>query len=125
MTAGTPTFEATDQYDLLALVSDEDRLVGRQSVDAFLAACEADAEAHGGIVSVNRVGRRLEEADIEHHRYSSFWSDFTGKGRPMRKATTDDIPDPWEIREGSKSENNGKPMRLRVWVGFLEQEADQ
>jgi hypothetical protein len=106
-----------DTADLLAMVADAESPVGRDAVAAFLAACEADAANHGGIVSVSRVGAALTEAGIEHHRYSSFWSHFTGHGKPMRPATTADTDPPWEIRRGSKSGNNGKPMRLRVWVG--------
>ena len=115
MTAA-PSWEPTDQADLLSLVADPDRSTGRDAVAAFLAACEADAAANGGLVSVNRVSAALAEAGIEPHRYSSLWSHFTGRDKPMRKATEDDAADPWEIRRGSTSGNNGKPMPLRRWV---------
>lgn len=117
-----PTFEATDQGDLLALLADEHRVPGASAVEAFLAACEADARDHDGIVSVNRVRALLDDQDIEHHRYSAFWSHFTGRDRAMRKATTADVEHPWETCEGSKSGNNGRPYRLRVWVGQPEQQ---
>lgn len=42
---------------------------------------------------------------------------FTGRGRPMRKATLEDVSMPWEVCEGSASGNDGRPFRLRVWVG--------
>lgn len=112
-----PTFEATDQYDLLSLVADETRPVGRTDVEAFLDACKRDALDHDGIVSVNRVRELLSDRDFEHHRYSSFWANFTGNDRPMRKATVEDIDPPWETCEGSPSGNNGRPYRLRRWVG--------
>ena len=116
---GAPTFAPVDKptRDKLALVADPDSPVGRSDLGVFLAACEADARDHGGIVSVNRVRAALDEADIEPHRYSSFWSHFTGKSRVMRKATTEDVADPWEICQGSPSGNDGRPYPLRVWVG--------
>lgn len=106
-----PQFEATDAYDLLHLVADTERVVGQGDVDAFLDACRRDAMAHNGIVSVNRVRELMSDRDIEHHRYSAFWSRFTGKGRPMVKAGG------WETCEGSESGNDGRPYRLRRWVG--------
>lgn len=106
-----PQFEATDAYNLLHLVADTERIVGSADVDAFLDACRRDAMAHDGIVSVNRVRVLMSDRDIEHHRYSAFWSRFTGKGRPMVKA------DGWEPCEGSSSGNDGRPYRLRHWVG--------
>lgn len=123
-TAADPRFEATDQYDLLSLVVDEHTPLPSKAdaIDLFLTACQRDANTHDGIVSVSRVAELLAE-DLEHdrilhHQYSAMWSRYTGKDRPMRKATTDDVDHPWEVREGSKTGNNGKPFRLRVWVGF-------
>lgn len=95
----------------LHLVADPGSPVGRDAVAAFLTACEADARTHDGIVSVNRVSAALPEDITSTERYSSFWSHFTGKGKPMVKA------DGWEIREGSRSGNDGKPVRLRRWIG--------
>lgn len=106
-----PRFEATDAYDLLALVADPESPVGRDDVAAFLDACRRDAMAHDGLVSVNRVRKLMDGRDIEHHRYSAFWARFTGKGRPMVKA------DGWEVCEGSTSGNDGRPYRLRRWAG--------
>ena len=106
-----PTFAPTSEYDLLALVADTERATARDDVAAFLAACEQDAAANDGIVSVNRVRDLMADRDIEHHRYSAFWSRFTGRGRPMEKA------DGWERCEGSESGNDGRPYRLRRWVG--------
>ena len=97
--------------DLLSLIANTDSPIGHDAVDAFLAACEADAAAHNGYVSVSRVRARLADADIEHHRYSALWSRFTGRDRPMRKTGE------WEACEGSESGNNGKPYPKRVWVG--------
>lgn len=97
--------------DKLAVVADPEHPVGRDAVAAFLTACEADHRRHG-YVSVNRVSAALESEGIEHHRYSAFWSRFTGKGRPMRR-----LPGRFEERQGSKSGNNGRLMPLREWVG--------
>ncbi len=97
--------------DLLSLVADPTRPVGRDAVAAFLAACESDARNHGGEVSVNRVRGLLADADIEPRRYSSLWSAFTGDGKPMRRGGG------WEICEGSPSGNDGRPLPLRRWVG--------
>ena len=113
-----PTFAPVDEptADLLTLVANTHSPVGHDAVDAFLTACEADADAHSGEVSVNRVGSALAVAGIEHHRYSALWSHFTGRDRPMRKADSRD-PRQWETRCGSTSRNDGKPMKLRRWVG--------
>lgn len=106
-----PHFEATDAYDLLHLVADTERVVGSGDVDAFLDACRRDAMAHDGLVSVNRVRKLMANRDIEHHRYSAFWSRFTGKDRPMVKTGQ------WETCEGSTSGNDGRPFVVRRWVG--------
>lgn len=84
----TPPFAPVDEptADLLTLVADTEHPVGRDAVEAFLAACKADADSHGGLVSVNRVRARLADQQIDPRRYSSLWSAFTGKGKPMRKA---------------------------------------
>ena len=102
----------------LEIVADPGHPVGRDAATAFLAACEADAKAHG-YVSVNRVSAALEDEGIEHHRYSAFWSRFTGKGRPMRRARADESPQgfPFEARKGSKTGNDGRLMPLRMWQG--------
>lgn len=107
-----PQFAAVDEptADLLALVANPGHPVGRDAVAAFLAACEADAAAHDGLVSVNRVSAALPEDITSTERYSSLWSHYTGKGKPMVKA------EGWEIRKGSRSGNDGKPVRLRRWV---------
>lgn len=98
--------------DLLTLVADAERPTGRDVVAAFLAACEADAAANGGRVSVSRVGDMLPEDITSTERYSSLWSHFTGPGKHMRR-----VPGVWDERQGSRSGNNGKPTPARVWVG--------
>jgi hypothetical protein len=107
-----PTWSASDDEtnDLLTLVADATSPIGRDAPDLFLAACRRDAMAHDGLVSVNRVRVLMAEADVEPHRYSSFWSAFTGRGKPMVKA------DAWEPCEGSASGNDGRPYRLRRWI---------
>ncbi len=100
-----------DTNDLLSLVADITSPIGQDDPDQFLAACRLDAMAHDGEVSVNRVRALMSDAGIEPHRYSAFWNTFTGKGRPMVKA------DAWEVCEGSTSGNDGRPFRLRRWVG--------
>jgi hypothetical protein len=81
-------------------------------VAAFLAACEADAAANGGRVSVSRVSAALPEDITSTERYSAMWSRFTGRDRPMRR-----LPGVWDMREGSRSGNDGKPTPAREWVG--------
>ena len=108
-----------DTADKLALVADPEAAVGRDMVAAFLAACEADARANGGLVSVNRVSAALPDDITSTERYAAMWGHFTGKGKPMRRATTEDHPHPWEERKGSRSGNDGKPMRLRFWEGSV------
>lgn len=109
----TPRFASIDDAtdDLLALVADPDHPVGRDAVTAFLAACEVDAQLHGGLVSVNRVRALLAEEDINPRRLSAFWAHFTGPGRPMA------VTDEWEFCKGSASHNDGRPFKLRRWVG--------
>jgi hypothetical protein len=97
--------------DLLTLVADEHSIIGADVVPLFLAACEADAAAHHGLVSVNRVRARLADADIPARRYSSLWSHFTGREKPMAKTGE------WETCQGSSSGNDGRPFPLRRWVG--------
>ena len=111
-----PTWSADPHtMDLLEAIADAERATARDMPAAFLAACEADARAHGGVVSVNRVSAALPEDITSTHRFSALWSHYTGKGRPMRTATTADLAHPWEVRQGSRSGNDGKPVRLRIW----------
>lgn len=116
-----PQFESTDVYDLLSLVADAGRPVGNADESAFLDACRRDAMANDGLVSVNRVRELMSARDIEHHRYSAFWSRFTGKDRPMVKAFTlgadgERVPI-WETCKGSPTGNDGRPFAVRRWVG--------
>jgi hypothetical protein len=99
-----------DTADLLTLVADVDSPIGADVPALFLDACQRDAAAHGGEVSVNRVRMLLADADIPPRRYSALWSAFTGPGRPMRKAG-------WEKCAGSRSRNDGRPFPTREWVG--------
>lgn len=101
-----------DTADLLSVLADPHPIAGADATAAFLVACERDADAHDGLVSVNRVRALMAEADIPPRRYSAMWSHFTGEGKPMVKA-----PGKWEICEGSPSGNNGRPFPLRRWVG--------
>lgn len=79
--------------------------------EEFLAACKADAQAHAGIVSVNRVREMCKPLNIPPRSWSSWWSHYTGPGQPMRKLRRLD-----EFR-GSTSRNDGKPYLLRRWQG--------
>jgi hypothetical protein len=106
----SPHWEPTDAADLLTLVADTRRPVGRDAPALFLAACEADARAHGGLVSVNRVRERLAAEDIPPRRFSALWSHFTGRDRPMVKTGG------WEVCSGSTSGNDGRPYPVRRWV---------
>lgn len=108
-----PTWSPVDDAtaDLLTLVADEDSPIGRDVPAMFLAACERDARAHDGCVSVNRVRSLLADVDINPRRYSSLWSAFTGRGKPMVKTGE------WETCSGSESGNDGRPFVLRRWVG--------
>lgn len=107
-----PAWDSPDNYtcDLLALVAEGAAGISANDADTFLAACEADAADHLGLVSVNRVRARLAASDIDPRRYSSFWANFTGKDRPMRKTGE------WETCAGSTSGNDGRPFPIRRWV---------
>jgi hypothetical protein len=106
----------------LSLVADPGNPVGRDTEAAFLAACKADAEAHGGRVSVSRVSAALPEDITSTERYSSLWSAFTGPNKPMRRVYTVDAEGNkrpvYDFREGSRSGNDGKPTPARQWVGW-------
>lgn len=106
-------FAAVDDEtnDLLTLVADLTNPVGRDVPALFLAACEQDARANDGYVSVNRVRVLLADQDINPRRYSSLWSAFTGRGKPMCKSGE------WETCSGSESGNDGRPFVLRRWTG--------
>jgi hypothetical protein len=110
-----PTFAPVDDptNDLLSLVADVESTAHREDVRIFLAACEADAATHGGLVSVNHVRARLAGRDINPRRFSALWSQTTGKGRPMVKTGQ------WETCTGSASGNDGRPYPIRRWVGAL------
>lgn len=102
---------AADTADLLSLLAEQHPAVGADVPALFLAACKADADAHDGIVSVNRVRTALLDADIPPRRLSSLWGHYTGHGRPMVRTGE------WEVCRGSWSRNDGRPMPLRRWVG--------
>lgn len=109
-----------DTASILDLIADVDSPIGSDVPDLFLAACERDAEAHNGLVSVNRVRDLLAAEDIEHHRYSALWAAFTGRGKPMEKARHIDGEQMWETCQGSRTGNNGRPYAIRRWLGGAE-----
>lgn len=102
---------------LLDLLADPNPTVGADVPVLFLNACRRDALAHDGLVSVNRVRRLLAADKIPPRRYSSLWSAFTGRDKPMVKARAADGSQLWEVCEGSASGNDGRPFPLRRWVG--------
>jgi hypothetical protein len=77
----------------------------------FLSACEADAKAHAGLVSVNRVRLMLAPLNIPPRRWSALWSHYCGTGKPMRRTGR------WEPCAGAPNRNDGRPYPLRKWVG--------
>ncbi|WP_310962106.1 hypothetical protein [Nocardioides terrisoli] len=107
----TPGYLAPDEYDLLSLIADEHTVPGADAVDLFLAACEADAKAHGW-VSVPRVRLALAGADIPPARLSSLWGHFTGDGKPMRR-----IEGCFDDNDGGTIRNGNKTYPRRKWVG--------
>lgn len=105
-------FAAPDEdHDLLSRVTLAWQPSGYEILPNFLAACEADAKAHGGVVSVNRVRSMLQTLSIPPRRFSALWSHYTGTGRPMRRTGR------WEPCQGGTNRNEGKPYPLRKWVG--------
>lgn len=100
--------------DLLGLVADDVTPLDRDHYARFLGACEADALTHNGLVSVNRVRTALTvdgELQVDPRAFSAMWAHATGRGRPMVRA------EGWELCSGSTSGNDGKPYRMRRWVG--------
>jgi hypothetical protein len=111
-----PVFAPVDEptADLLLLVAGTTTPLGGERYEAFLAACEADAAAHGGLVSVNRVRAAMSvdgRLQLEPRAFSAMWSTATGRGKPMVKTGQ------WETCAGSSSRNDGRPYPVRRWVG--------
>lgn len=108
-----PTFAPVDADtgDLLDLLAGDQRKA--DDWDRFLLACRADWEQHGH-VSVQCVRRSLSNRYglvIEPRTYSAMWRRASGKDGPLQ------VTDDWEICTGSTSGNDGRPQRLRRWVG--------
>lgn len=97
--------------DLLALVAQGHPAVGADAPALFLAACEADAAEHGGLVSVNRVRSRLDGA-IGGKRLAALWCHLTGPGRPMVRTGEYDADD------GVTTRNGCHVYPIRRWVGL-------
>ena len=117
-TATSPRWSPVDDdtHDLLTAVAEPHPIVGADAQEICLAACRADALAHDGMVSVNRVRELMAEKDIPARRYSALWAHCTGRGKPMVKALDDQGHNIWEECEGSTSGNDGRPFPLRRWV---------
>jgi hypothetical protein len=101
-----------DTLNLLDLIADDPRR--SDEYDRFLAACQSDALTHGGLVSVNRVRRRMSNdygLTIHPRTYSAFWSKACARGGPMVTTTE------WELCTDTRGRNGGKPQRYRRWVG--------
>jgi hypothetical protein len=81
----------------------------------FLDACACDAATSGGEVSVSRVRALLTDNDgvlrIEPRRLARLWQMHTGVGKAM--VYTSGV----EECQGSKSGNDHKLFRRRLWVG--------
>lgn len=99
--------------EVLALVGHRAHVDGQDAHALFLALCRADAEVNDGYVSVNRVRARHDESPVQIHpsRYSSMWGVHTGDGKSMVDAES------WEPCRGSRSRNDGRPFKMRRWVG--------
>lgn len=105
--AGAPQWEPNPAPELLEAVA------AKGDSAAFLDACRADADAHEGMVSVNRV-RSLVRAQglvFNPQAWSAFWSVHTGAGKPMAS-----VMGSWEPARGSTSRNDGRPYRIRCWT---------
>lgn len=113
MTAPTIASVDEDTADLLTLLADTQTPLGADHYARFLEACKADAAAHAGLVSVNRVRAALtvdDELQIHPRAFSAMWSAATGPGRSMVKTGN------WITCEGSTSGNDGRPYPERRWV---------
>jgi hypothetical protein len=108
-----PVFGPTNVHELLDQVATASRGASPDNPSIFLAACYWAAVCNDGYVSVNDVRTICARigADIPPRQYSAMWSRYTGVGRPMIT-----VPG-WEMCAGSASGNDGRPYRLRLWVG--------
>jgi hypothetical protein len=100
-----------EDADLLDRVATAWTPGSRDVEQEFLAACKADAQAHAGLVSVNRVRALCASLNVPPRKWSSLWTHYTGAGRPMEKTRRID-----EFK-GSPNRNDGKPYFLRRWRG--------
>ena len=114
VTRPDPAFEVTDEPigDLLSLIAEDER--HEDDYKRFLAACRADADAHGGKVSVNRVRDALSNEfglEVEPRRYASYWQRATKTGTLLNT-------EEWEVSTDTRGRNVGKPQRVREWRGW-------
>lgn len=97
--------------DELALFADDWTALAKPFADAFRDACRADALAHDGWVSPNRVRLALlEHPDYAPRQFSALWGTACSRDGYLDKT------DVWVPIDGDGSRGNGnKSVRLRRW----------
>lgn len=106
-----------DEPDLLALLADEQTVLGKPFADAFRAACRRDADAHDGWVNPNRVSHLLREelGDFSSQRFSAMWSPACNAEKGYLDMTTVSAPIDPTVSKG----NGNKDVPLRRWRGWV------
>lgn len=104
-----------DDPDQIALFADDWTALGKPAADRFRDACLADALAHGGWVSPNRVRQAFlsgGQIDINPRQYAALWSTACARDGYLTK--TDETE---QITGLGSRGNTNKSVRLRRWVG--------
>lgn len=99
------------EADLLSLIADERTPLGKPLADAFRAACEAEAQVHGGWVNPNAVRLRLlDHPSYEPRQYAALWSTACGRGGYLVKTDR-----PVQIAGKGSRGNGNKSVFWRRW----------
>jgi hypothetical protein len=102
--------------DQIALFADNWTSLGKPAAERFREVCEADARAHDGWVSPNRVREAFldgGQSDLNVRQYAALWSTACSpkSGYMVKTEVLEQI-----AGEGSRG-NTNKSLPMRRWVG--------
>lgn len=101
------------QADVVTAVAETPAHVADPEFELFVDALRADALAHGGYVSQNRVRKAMSNdggLSINPRRYSSFWPRAVREGYLDKRFGE-------EPNRDKKGRNLGKKSKVRRWTG--------